>query len=152
MKATLGTRTYNTNSAKLLLSGSNQNLSDPSSYCEDLYRKRTGEYFLYCRGREASKYRKYNQSTGQWVSSEIIMPISLHDAKEWVKDHYGDQKVTELFTVKPGGRRMISAYISSEAKSRLENAASERGVSQASIIESLINDQIDDSLNVSTCN
>lgn len=58
--------------------------SDSGWYAEGLYQKKTGEFFLYGEGNEASPYSK---SCGQnsLCGGESIVPLTISEAKEWAE-------------------------------------------------------------------
>ena len=53
-------------------------------YEETLYRKRTGEYFLFGEGGPMTKYAEQVGQSGRSGGSEII-PLSFDDAREWAE-------------------------------------------------------------------
>lgn len=55
-------------------------------YYEELYKKRTGEFFLYGSGGAGSKY---SRSCGQnsYCGSDEIIPLSNAEAMEWAENH-----------------------------------------------------------------
>lgn len=55
-------------------------------FCEEtLYRKRTGEYFLFGCGRAGSKYAK-SKGSNSWSSGEMIIPMTWDAAREWAEE------------------------------------------------------------------
>ena len=65
-------------------------------WCERLYLKVTGEYFLHGMGGPLSHYR---QKIGQneWSGSEKIIPMTYPEAKAWAKKHLNYDKYITLF-------------------------------------------------------
>lgn len=59
-------------------------VNDFHYYEETLYKKKTGEFFLYGEGNAASPYTK---SVGQscWSGAEMIIPFTEDEAKEWAE-------------------------------------------------------------------
>ena len=76
MKRIISGRRYDTNTAKLIGQASYSNSRDFTYWHEELYVKRTGEYFLYGVGGPMSKY---SQQTGEneWTGGKEIIPLSL---------------------------------------------------------------------------
>lgn len=88
MKKIIGGKKYDTNTAECVGSWDNGlNSGDFNNCSEDLYRKKTGEFFLHGEGGANSKYSKSNGNSS-WGSSDII-PLSIEEAKQWFED-YGD--------------------------------------------------------------
>lgn len=143
MDSIIGTRRYNTETAKKVLSVESDIHTD-SYYKEDLYQKRTGEYFLHCKGGPQSKYRDYNKGQGCWVESEVILPLSIDSMNSWVAENFDrdSDAIKDLFDPKDGDYTMISARISSKSKKLLSEQANRMGVSQAKVIDLLISDNL----------
>ena len=87
MKKIINGKKYDTDTAKFLLSRSN-NCTGFSRCYEELYIRKTGEYFLYGEGGAMSKYSK---SCGDncWSGGEDILPLTEAKAKSFV-EKYGD--------------------------------------------------------------
>ena len=85
MKQVIEGKMYNTETATYV--GSFQYLypGDFRYYYEELYRKKTGEYFLYGEGDGLSPYAEYCGSG--WCFGKDIRPMCLDEAKEWVEKH-----------------------------------------------------------------
>lgn len=96
MKKIINGRLYDTDTAKEI--GWYENGyggGDFRYYCECLYRKRTGEYFLYGSGGPMSKY---SESFGNMSSgiSEII-PYTEEKAKAWAEEYLDADTYMEVF-------------------------------------------------------
>jgi hypothetical protein len=86
MKKIINGKKYDTESAKALHKyGNNYHLNDFHHYSEILFRKKSGEYFLYGKGGPQSKYAigHYGWSTG----SERMQPFTVQEAKEWLEEN-----------------------------------------------------------------
>lgn len=90
---------YNTDTAKKIYWWLDENLpqNDLSFYQEGLFRKKTGEYFLYGYGNARSKYA---QSIGgnSWSGSEKITPLTEAEAREWMERHAPSDECEAAFT------------------------------------------------------
>lgn len=87
MKKIINGKKYDTSTAELIGSYSNDlSYSDFSYYCEELYKKRTGEFFLYGKGGAMTEYAR---SCGQnsWCGGEEIIPFSEKEAKRWAEEY-----------------------------------------------------------------
>lgn len=96
MKKIINGRKYDTATAKLI---GHYTFSDPRDFCfcdEDLYRKRTGEFFLAGEGGPASKYAHRcddNSRTG----GEGIIPLTEEEAREWVEQRFDADQYEAIF-------------------------------------------------------
>ncbi len=70
-------------------------------YKADLYKKKTGEYFLYESGGPMSRMAvnvSYNEVTG----SENITPLTVSEVKKWLEDNNLAEAYEKLFNVTEG--------------------------------------------------
>lgn len=97
MKQIINGKKYNTETAKEMGCWSNNYSYGDFNYCEEsLYRKKTGEYFLYGVGGAMSKY---SQSCGQntWSGGSEIMPMTESEARDWAEKHLTADEYEEIF-------------------------------------------------------
>ena len=97
MKKIINGKKYNTETAKMVGSWSNNRSYCDFSCCEEmLYKKRTGEFFLYGEGGPMSKY---SVSCGQnsWSGGAEIIPMTESEAKKWAEEHLGADEYEEIF-------------------------------------------------------
>lgn len=96
MKKIINGKMYNTETAKEIDRWSN-NLSDRdfNNCTEILYRKKTGEFFLYGWGGAMSKYS--DQCGNMCGSGEAITPLTELEAKEWLEKYSDADKYIECF-------------------------------------------------------
>ena len=92
MKKIIGGKLYNTETAELIDSYSN-GLSNNDFHCirEGLYRKKTGEFFLYGWGGANTRYGE-QVGSNTWCGGEAITPLTEADAKAWL-ERYADADV-----------------------------------------------------------
>ena len=97
MRKIVNKKMYNTNTAVEIASCSNDaSTSDFNYYEETLYKKKTGEFFLYGEGNAASKYSR-SCGTNNWCGGWAIKPMTNEEAREWM-EKYGDvDKYIEVF-------------------------------------------------------
>ena len=95
MKKILGGKKYNTETAHRV--GGHCNGNTGFGACsETLYRKRTGEYFLYGEGGPMSRYaRMCGDNT--WGYGQEIQPLTVDEAKEWAEEHLDADKYEQEF-------------------------------------------------------
>ena len=96
MKAVKNGKLYDTETAKLIGSDSFGQYGGINSWGEELYLKRTGEFFLYGYGGCFSKYAKQVDSNS-CSGSEKIIPLTESEAKAWVEKHLDAAKYIKVF-------------------------------------------------------
>jgi hypothetical protein len=88
---------YNTETATLVEGWWNKYSTNDFRYCKvNLYRKRTGEYFLYGEGGPLSKYRE-SCGNNSWGSGQEITPLSEQEAMQWAEKHMSVNKYVAEF-------------------------------------------------------
>ena len=98
MKKIINGRLYDTETAKLIGSWTNGFSSSDFHYCtEDLYQKKTGEYFLYGSGGAISIYGKSHGGGMCW--GDDIIPMTEKEVKAWAEEHLTAEEYMELFEV-----------------------------------------------------
>ena len=97
MKKIINGKMYNTETAKVCGTYWNGlSRSDFKRYEETLYKKRTGEYFLYGEGGPMTKYAVSvgdNARTG----GSAITPMTEAEARQWAEDHLDADEYIEIF-------------------------------------------------------
>lgn len=85
MKKIIEQKMYNTDTATYIGNNSNNfSRKDFHYFSEDLYRKTTGEFFLFGEGHALSAYR--GQYGDSWGWGEAIVPLTEDEAKNWVRN------------------------------------------------------------------
>lgn len=95
MKKVINGKMYNTETAKELGSWWNER-TDFSICWEYLYKKKTGEYFLYGKGGATSKYAKRWENNGS-QSGEKIIPLTETEARSWAEQKLDADEYIEIF-------------------------------------------------------
>ena len=96
MKKIIKGKKYNTDTAKLMGTYTNgRSYSDLEFMMRELYKKRTGEFFLYNTGGPMSVMAVYD---GNSISgSEDIIPVTEEEAKEWAEKWLSADKYENIF-------------------------------------------------------
>lgn len=140
MKKIINGKVYDTDKAQRVGEWDNGKLDDRLyRCCEDLYRKRTGEFFLYGYGGPGSKY-SVSCGNNSWSGGEKIIPLSYEAAQEWAEEHLGGDGYEAIFGEIPedDSRVALTVSISVAALERAKRGASKAQVSLSAYIESLI--------------
>lgn len=139
MKKIIKNKLYDTDTAKRLGEYEpNPYHSDFHWFCETLYQKRTGEFFLHGDGNAASKYSK---SCGQneWCGAEKIIPLSYDEAQSWAEEHLDGDDYIAIFGEPNEDAEKVSVHylISASAAAAIKQGAAKLGITQAEYIERL---------------
>ena len=96
MKKIINKKMYDTETAKLLASGRYSGSRDAYYFLEELYLKRTGEFFLYGEG---APYSKYGEEVGQncWTWGCDITPLTEDDAMDWAEEYLDADEYIKIF-------------------------------------------------------
>ena len=140
MKKIINGKVYDTETARELGSWSNMaDRRDFAQFDEILYRKKTGEFFLYGEGGPATKYA-VAEGTNSWSGGSRIMPMSFSEARAWAEEHLDGDKYEEIFgaVTEDESRVQVCYSLSAAAVETIKRRAAEAGISASAYIESLI--------------
>lgn len=140
MKKYINRKLYDTGSAKKCGEYEpNPYRSDFSWYCETLYQKKTGEFFLHGDGNAASKYSK-SCGLNEWRGTEIIRPLTYEEAQEWAEKHLDGDEYAEIFgdPEENAEKTTLNLYVRKDTAERLKQAAAKAGKTVSEYIEGLI--------------
>lgn len=95
MKRIINGKKYDTETAKEKAYASNGAAGSFSYYAETLYKKKTGEFFLYGEGGPLTEYsQKCSDGSIGW--GKKIVPLTETEAKEWAEQN-ANEKYEEIF-------------------------------------------------------
>ncbi|WP_314944901.1 hypothetical protein [Olsenella uli] len=139
MRKIINGKAYDTETAHEVGGWGRGSYGDFDSVEETLYRKKTGEYFIYGHGGARTRYAKTDE-LGDWTGGSEIIPVSLDRARKWAEGHLdADEYETEFGPVsEDGGDEVVSARVSAAAKRALEREAQRTGESQTAVLERLL--------------
>ncbi len=88
MKKIINNRKYDTETAKEIFTAGSKSLgcNDMSWWTETLYKKETGEFFIYGKGGAMSKWSSPH-GNNIYGPGDGIEPLTEQEAREWVKEH-----------------------------------------------------------------
>lgn len=97
MKKIINGKMYNTESAVELGTGESRlSVNDFGYYKEYLYKKKTGEYFLYGEGGAGSKYGKQTERNN-FGPGDGFTPLTENEAKLWAERYLDADEYCEIF-------------------------------------------------------
>ena len=134
MKKIINGRRYDTETAKLVGYTSYSTPGDLYYWCEDLYLKRTGEFFIHGQGGPMSKYSEC-LSEDEWGYGHEIKPLSLEEAQEWVEKYLGADEYEALFGKVEEDKVQVSTWIEEGIKGEIDKLREEQGYTIADIIK-----------------
>ena len=134
---------YDTNTAKLC-GVFKENIGTEKGFSETLYRKRSGEYFLYAEGAWKSQYAVTKQ--GKRTGGEHILPLSYDDALRWAGDHMTEEEISRFFItenspapeIMQGKKKQMAFYLSTEAYRLLNLQASLTGKTKSELVDAAV--------------
>ena len=136
MKKIIRGKKYDTDTATAI-GWIDNNLSprDFGYFYEELYRKRTGEYFLYGKGGPVSKYGE--RCGNAWSGGTDIIPLTYDEARQWAEGNLDADTYEAEFgaVVEDESRVCVSLSLSAAGLERARRAASARGVSLSALVD-----------------
>jgi len=139
MKKIINGRLYDTEKAKELGSDSYSNRRDFHYWVETLYKKRTGEFFIYGEGGPLSKYAEA-VGLNEWSGGERIMPLSYEEAQKWAEEHLDGDVYIDIFgePEEDDVKQKITLSLSSAAITKAKQEAAKAGITLSAYVENLI--------------
>lgn len=139
MKKVISGRLYDTSTAKLMGEYQYSYPNDFHWYREELYQKKTGEYFLYGEGGPLSEYRE-TVSLNQWSGGEAIKPLSYQEAQRWAENHLDGDEYESIFGEIDESMESVSVgFVIPKAAAELLRRESEKiGKSKSQLVADLI--------------
>ena len=111
-----------------------------SSWQEDLYQKRTGEYFIHGKGGPMTKYAHYVDGNNMWSEGEKIIPMGAEKARTWAEEHLEADEYAEIFGMpdEGEGKAALCIQIDAALMARLRAMAAEDGISLTACVEDIL--------------
>ena len=140
MKKIINGKVYNTETAQEVASWSNNLSYRDFNHCEEaLYRKKTGEFFLYGVGGPRSPYAKLAE-THAWSGGSAIRPLTFDEAREWAEEKLSAEEYESIFGEVSEDETdcLISAIIKASNRERLRRTVAQSGKTIGAILDELI--------------
>ena len=138
MKKIIKGKVYDTEKAKYV--GSAAGGDGFHALKEDLYQKRTGEFFLYGMGGPATKYAHYVDGNNAWSGGDKIIPLPYDKAREWVEEHLTADEYEEIFGLPDEGEEVAALNIQIDAAlmARLRARAADERLSITACVKEIL--------------
>ena len=134
MKKIINGKRYDTETAEFIGRWENMYNSAELQYeCEKLYRKKTGEFFIYGAGGPASSYA-VRTGTHNWSGSSKITPITEGEAKKWVEKNLDGDDYEKYFELEEEGNMAFSLLIPETLYDKLKEKSEKTGNTMKDII------------------
>lgn len=140
MKKYINGKKYDTATAREVGSWSNNRGYRDFSHCEEsLYRKKTGEYFLYGSGGPMSKYA-VSEGQNSWSGGSDITPLTFDEARVWAEEHLDGDEYEAIFgeIADDDTECLISAIVKASSRDRLRRTMEQTGKTAGQILDELI--------------
>lgn len=133
MRKVINGKRYNTATASYVGEATSSHpVNDFNYWKEELYQKKTGEFFLHGQGGGLSKYAEsYGDSKGY---GEKLIPLKEDEAKEWVEDHLEAEDYERLFELEDEGQTAFSMTIPNGLYDQLKKRAAKENTTQKEIV------------------
>jgi len=139
MKKIINGKRYDTDTAKELTYTSWSNRTNFGWWCETLYRKNTGEYFLHGEGGPASRYAEtIGQNT--WSGGEKIIPLSIEAAQKWAEEHLSADEYEKIFGAveEDTAKRTVTFSLPETVIEQLKQSAQKSGMTMSDYVAQAI--------------
>lgn len=142
MKKIINGRVYDTEKAKELGTYANAGSWRDFSHLEEtLYRKKTGEFFLFGEGGPMTRYAEA-EGQNSWSGGRRIMPMSYDEAREWAEKYLDADDYEAIFGEivedDGAGKQVVSISVSPSKWEAAKREAARRGIGISEYIESLL--------------
>lgn len=140
MKKIINRKRYDTETAAKV--GEYSNYLSPSDFNhvnEELYRKKTGEFFLYGEGGPLTTYAE--RVGDMWGGGESITPLTYEEAREWAEKKLAADTYEEVFGIADEGggeKQTVSLRLSPASIKIVKREATQKGLSLSDYVDSLI--------------
>ena len=140
MKKIINGKVYDTEKAAELASWSNGGTWNDFRHVEEtLYRKKTGEFFLYGAVGPMTQYAEQVELNG-WSSGSRIMPMTYAEAAKWAEEHLDGDDYEAIFgeVVEDESKVSVTYRLSTAAVETVKRRAAAAGIGISEYLESLI--------------
>lgn len=132
-------RRYDTETAKEIACTSHGHTDELSWWQEILYRKNTGEYFLYGAGNTASKYAELI-SQNEWRAGERIIPLTEEAARRWAEKSLDADDYEGVFgnTEEDNSKKTATFSLPVAVIDKIKSQSVKAGISMSEYISRLV--------------
>ena len=129
---------YDTDTAKIIAVYESGPPGSDDWWKETIYRKKTGEYFLYGEGGILTKYGHPPGNTEKEEHGKII-PLSAEKVFEWCSLHPSARGSQEILDISSDTeKKTVTFRLSGAARNIVADMAAEKGITKSEVIETMI--------------
>jgi len=140
MRKIINGKKYDTETARLVGSNSFGDPNDSFTYSsEDLYCKRTGEYFLHGEGGGMTRYAE--QIGDNWANGERIIPLSTESARKWAEENLSVDEYEHEFgevSEEDEGKVIVTYSIKPSTRDKIKRLALDAGVPASQWLDAMV--------------
>lgn len=139
MKKIINGKLYNTDTAERVGAWDNGHYTNDFSYCsENLFKKRTGEFFLHGEGGPMSRYAQSSGNSTGW--GQTIKPLTYQEAMEWAEKKLSGDDYIAIFgePVEDDSLTALNLTLSAASVNKFRLTAQQEQISQRALMERLI--------------
>lgn len=134
MNKVINGKRYDTETAQFIGEWNNGHRYGEFQYeCEELYKKKTGEFFLYGSGGAMSSYA-VPCGNNNWTGSSKITPIDIGEAKKWVEKNLDADDYEKYFQLEEEGNIAFSLLFPESLYNKLKDKSEKTGKTMKDII------------------
>lgn len=139
MKRYIKNKVYDTDTARFIGRIGYSNPGDLNYWSDNLYQKKTGEFFMFCEGGAMSKYSKQT-GDNEWSGDWTIKPVNYDEAEKWAQINLDADTYEKYFVAQTDddGKVQMGINVSKANAERLRKNSAKLGMGVSQYIESLI--------------
>ena len=139
MKKIINGKRYDTDGAEFLAIAEYGYQGNIDHWREDLYRKRTGEFFLHGYGGPASKYA-VAEDNNNWSGGEKIIPLTIEAAQAWAEKNIDADEYEKIFGAvdEDDAKKVVTFSLPLSAIEKVKQEASKTGLSLSEYVANCI--------------
>lgn len=145
MKTVIDNKLYDSEKARLIGETARNTSSDTLYLYEQLYKKRTGEYFVYGEGGPDTPYG-IEEDDGTMSPGEGITPLTYDEARKWAEASLDGKDYSREFgtiDLSDGAMTTMAVRVSMVGKEALDRRCSRTGKTRSEIVDEFLRSLIE---------
>lgn len=140
MKKIIGNKVFDTDTAQLIKRADHDNIRNGEGKCkQSLYRKRTGDYFLYVSGARTGTFHNLHLNDAKHDRERHIYCLTYEQARAWCEAEMSAEEWLENFEpTEDDSLCPLNLTLSAAAVSKFRLSAQQQQISQRELMERLI--------------
>jgi hypothetical protein len=140
MKRIIRNKVYDTDTATLIKQADHPNITSGEGSCkQSLFRKKTGDYFLFVSGARTDTFHNLVLENNVHDRERHIYPLTYEQARSWAEDEMTADEWLAIFEpVEDDSLTALNLTLSASSVSKFKLAAQQQQISQRELMERLI--------------